>query len=367
MMGKMFASAAARWGDLLEDIPRPEIVAVADRNAPSMEWFKKNIPGLKTATQDYRELLGREDVDAVYCAVPHHLHEPIFTDIIRAGKHLMGEKPFGMDARANAAILSSLEEHPGVFCRCSSQFPFYPAMGRMIDWISAKRFGKIIEVKAGFLHSSDMNLRKPMNWKRMMELNGEYGCMGDLGMHILHVPARFGWMPRRLSSYLGDIVRERPDGKGGVARCDTYENADILCRAEDKDGNCFPMTFEMKRMSPGATNVWYLKVLGISASAFFSTDDPGAFCFLESAGAEQAWSRVNVGYRPQFKTVYDGILEFGVADAVLQMWAAFMAEFDGQEVKFGCVRPEETRMSHDILTAALRAHKNNAEVEVAND
>ncbi len=367
MMGKMFASAAARWGDLLEDIPRPEIIAVANRSAPPMEWFKKNILDLQLATQDYRELLAREDVDAVYCAVPHHLHEQIFTDCIRAGKHLMGEKPFGIDMQANQNILRALDGHPGVFCRCSSQFPFYPAMDRMIRWIAGKHFGKIIEVKAGFLHSSDMDLQKPVNWKRMKGLNGEYGCMGDLGMHIHHVPIRFRWTPVRAAAFLNDIVRERPDGQGGRAKCDTYENADILCRAEDMKGHSFPMAFEMKRMSPGATNIWYLKVLGTDASAFFSTDDPGAFHFLESDGSEQAWSRVSVGYRPQFKTVHDGILEFGVADAVLQMWAAFMAEFSGREVRFGCVRPEETQMSHAILTAALRAQQSNAEVEVCYD
>ena len=355
MMGKMFASAAFRWGELREDIMRIEIVAVANRSEPPMEWFKKNIPGLRLATCDYKELLKRDDVDAVYCAVPHYLHEQIYTDIIRAGKHLMGEKPFGIDAKANANILAALREHPDVFCRCSSQFVFYPAMKKMIDWVEQKRFGRMIEVRAGFLHSSDMDLNKTINWKRIKETNGEYGCMGDLGMHIQYIPIRYGWMPERVSAYLNNIVSERPDGRGGKVNCDTYENADLLCRAKDLEGNEFPMTFEMKRMSPGSTNVWYLKVLGTKASACFSTDDPGAFHFLAADEAEQAWSRVVVGYRPQFETINDGILEFGVADAVLQMWAAFMAEFSGREIAFGCARPEETAKSHAILSAALHS------------
>jgi predicted dehydrogenase len=364
MMGRMFASAAARWGDLLGDIPRPEIIAVANRSEPPMGWFKKNVPGLRLATSDYTEILKREDVDAVYCAVPHNQHEKVYTDIIRAGKHLMGEKPFGIDAQANANILAALAEKPDLFCRCSSQFAFYPGMKKMIDWIEKKRFGKIIEVRAGFLHSSDMDLNKPANWKRMKEKNGEYGCMGDLGMHIQYVPIRYGWVSERVSAYLNNIVTERPDGRGGMMRCDTYENADLLCRAKEPDGNEFPMTFEMKRMSPGSTNVWYLKVLGMKASACFSTDDPGAFSFLASDGTEQAWSRINVGYRPQFETIYDGILEFGVGDAVLQMWAAFMAEFAGREVAFGCARPEETAQSHAVLSAALRSYKERTQAEV---
>jgi len=48
-----------------------------------------------------------------------------------------------------------------VFVRCSSEFPFAPAMQRLCDMIEADEFGRIIEVEAGFLHSSDMDVNKP--------------------------------------------------------------------------------------------------------------------------------------------------------------------------------------------------------------
>ena len=365
LMGREFASAAARWMHILEDVMRPEIVAVADTNPAAMDWFAANIPTINFQTQDYKELLQREDVEAIYCAVPHFLHEKIYMDIIQAGKHLMGEKPFGIDQEANANILAALQKNPDVFCRCSSQFPFYPAMATLEDWIEKKEFGKIIEVKAGFLHSSDMDSNKPINWKRSRETNGEYGCMGDLGIHVQHVPLRFGWMPKSAYAILSDIICERPDGRGGMAPCDTYDNATILCRTEDKDGNEFPMTFEMKRLSPGSTNEWYIKVTGLLASAYFTTDDPGAFHYLKTGNTAQPWSRINLGYKPQFKSITGSIFEFGFSDAILQMWVAFMMEFEGKAVKFGCVRPEETRMSHSILTAALQSNKNHSEEIIA--
>lgn len=43
-------------------------------------------------------------------------------------------------------------------------------------------------MEAGFWHSSDLDPHKPINWKRQARFNGEYGCLGDLGMHILHIP-----------------------------------------------------------------------------------------------------------------------------------------------------------------------------------
>lgn len=367
LMGREFACAAARWMGILEDTVRPEIVAVADTNTQSMDWFVNHIPTVRFHTTDYKELLQLEDVDAVYCAVPHVLHERIYTDVIKAGKHLMGEKPFGIDREANRNILSALAGHPDVFCRCCSQFPFYPAMGVMEDWITSRKFGKIIEVKAGFLHSSDMDLNKTLNWKRNIEINGEYGCMGDLGIHVQHIPLRYGWMPGSVCAILGNIVSERPDGKGGKAPCNTWDNAALFCRTRDAEGWEFPMTLEMKRMSPGSTNEWYLKVHGLEASAYFTTDDPGAFHYLISGGPEQAWTRINVGYKPQFKSITGGIFEFGFGDAILQMWTAFMMEYEGKAVRFGCVRPDETRASHDILTAALKSHETRSEVTVDYD
>lgn len=356
LMGREFGSAAARWCHLLGDVPAPEIVGICDTNAASHAWFKDNFTSVRIVTQRYEDLLGSPDIEAIYCAVPHNLHERIYRDVIRAGKHLMGEKPFGIDLDANAKILEALEQNPRVFARCSSEFPYYPAAQRLVSWIREKRFGRILEVRAGFHHSSDMDVNKPMNWKRMVELNGEYGCMGDLGIHTEHIPFRVGWIPRSVYAVLSKIVSERPDGKGGKAPCLTWDNATLVCEARDEEGRSFPLTLETKRMAPGATNSWFIEVLGLQASARFSTADPKSFYFSETVGKEQPWCRVDLGYTPPVPAITGGIFEFGFADAVQQMWAAFLQELDGGTPQFGCFRPEETRLSHLLQTAALRSH-----------
>jgi hypothetical protein len=53
-----------------------------------------------------------------------------------------------------------------------------------------------------------MDLTKPINWKRTIEINGEYGCMGDLGIHTQHVPFRMGWIPKNVYAVLSDICKE---------------------------------------------------------------------------------------------------------------------------------------------------------------
>ena len=114
LMGREFASAAARWLHLVNPKAKPRIVAVCDTNPALMEWFSGHLGAIQTTT-DYRALLANPDVDAVYCAVPHVLHAELYPAILAAGKHLFGEKPFGMDAAQNATITGTVRDPAGDF------------------------------------------------------------------------------------------------------------------------------------------------------------------------------------------------------------------------------------------------------------
>ena len=62
LMGREFASAAARWCHFTDDIATPEIVAVCDRNEAAIKWFTDNFDSVVFTTEDYKELLARDDV-----------------------------------------------------------------------------------------------------------------------------------------------------------------------------------------------------------------------------------------------------------------------------------------------------------------
>ena len=362
LMGREFASAAARWCHLLDMDVRPEIIAVCNTSLQRTKWFTDHFPSIKQVTADYRQLLANPDVEAVYIAVPHDLHCDLYCDAVSAGKHLMGEKPFGIDRAANETILSCLAQHADILVRCSSEFPFFPALQRLGQMIEAGAFGQIIEAEAGFLHSSDLDRNKPINWKRMVERNGEYGCMGDLGMHVCHIPFRAGWVPQTVRAVLSNIVKERPDGQGGTVPCETWDNATLLCEAVDlAGGDPFPLTFKTQRIAPGEKNTYYVKILGTQASASFSTKNPKRLRLLQYANGEQVWGHLDMGHETAFPAITGGIFEFGFSDAILQMWAAFLHELNhGQPRRrfASCVTPQETALSHQLFTAALDSHQN---------
>lgn len=368
LMGREFASAAARWSHLLNLEFVPRIVAVCDTVPAALSWFTDNFSGVSQAVTNYQELLANPGVEAVYCAVPHNLHAEVYCDVICAGKHLMGEKPFGIDLAANTAILNALAEHPNVLARCSSEIPFYPGAQQIIRFLKEGRFGTIIELENGFWHSSDLDRQKPINWKRIAKYNGEYGCLGDLGMHVLHVPLRFGYAPRNVRAILSKIVRERPDKDGRLVPCDTWDNGILACEVV-ADGQGFPMLLSTKRISPGDTNTWFIRILGTEFSAEFSTKYPKTLRTMTyRQGSAQSWEARDLGYEAAYPTITGGIFEFGFSDAILQMWAAFCDELvngkAGMRQSFGCATPEETAQHHRVLTAALESQRTGRVIQL---
>lgn len=368
LMGREFASAAARWMHLLNLDFQPIITGICDVNAGLFDWFTANFDSIEISTTDYHDLLNSDRIDAIYCAVPHNLHEQVYSDIIRSGKHLLGEKPFGIDLAANRAILKVIEDHPQVVVRCSSQFPYYPGAVRVLEMIRKQAFGQIIEVEVGFLHSSDINPNKPINWKRVVEINGEYGCMGDLGLHVLHVPLRSGWKPKNVRALLSNIVRQRYNKAGELVPCDTWDNALLTCEVDTEQGS-FPMTLKTYRIAPGETNTWYINIYGTALSVRFSTRYPKSlFTMAYQAGGKQQWSEESLGYEGTYPAITGGIFEFGFPDSILQMWAAFCDELvngrDGMSQPLYCATPQETAAHHAVLTAALESYQRAAVVAV---
>ena len=78
LMGREFASAAARWCHLPDMDVKPEIVAICDASEKIMEWYTQNFSTIKQTTKNYKELLANKEVEAVYIAVPHNLHAEFY-------------------------------------------------------------------------------------------------------------------------------------------------------------------------------------------------------------------------------------------------------------------------------------------------
>ncbi len=357
LMGRELAAVCGRWLHLVDHPVRPSVVAVADLNPAALSWFEQ-VPTIETLTDSWRQLVEDPSLDVLYIAVPHDAHEEIYTAAAAAGKDFLAEKPFGIDLAAAERIAEAVDS-AGVFVRVSSEMPFFPGALRAFDFARSGALGEIIEVRSAFLHSSDIDRAKPINWKRRSQTCGAIGVMGDLGLHVAHVPLRLGYAPSAIYALLEDIVTERPASAGSSekVRCDTWDNALITMRGrQSTTDRTFPMVWETKRIAPGNMNTWVFEAQGMDGGVRFSTRTPAYFERFRRDGSEQIWEQIQPGNVSAWPMVSGAIFEFGFADALLQMWASFLAERAGAlGDSFGTATVAEVVESHRVFDAAARS------------
>lgn len=357
LMGRELAAVCGRWSQLIDHPSAPQVVAVADPNPAAREWFRR-VATVETFAEDWRPLVADDSIDVLYLAVPHNLHEELYVSAAAAGRDYLGEKPFGIGLGAAERILAALQTSES-FVRVSSEFPFFPGAQRAIAYAASGALGDILDVRSQFAHSSDIDRTKSINWKRRVETCGQIGVMGDLGVHVAHVPLRLGYRPETVYAMLDNVVTERPGPDGALVPCDTWDNALLACRVPTgpaAEGRRFSMLWETRRIAPGQMNSWSFEALGMEGGVRFSTRTPTTLQRFVRRDGEQVWEEVQPGNVSAWPTISGGIFEFGFSDALLQMWASYLAERAGAlGDRFGCATPEEALEAHRVFDAALRS------------
>jgi predicted dehydrogenase len=366
LMGRELAVVCGRWSQLVDHPAHPEVVAVADPNPAALEWFGR-VSSVDVLTDDWRALVDDPIIDVLYLAVPHNLHEQIYVAAAEAGKDFLGEKPFGINLSAAERIVTAIDASTS-FVRVSSELPYFPGAQRAFAYAASGALGDILDVRAGFAHSSDIDRSKPINWKRRAETCGEIGVMGDLGMHVAHVPLRLGWRPQTVYAMLDNVVTERSGPDGAPVLCDTWDNALLALRTPSTpthDSRRFTMLWETRRIAPGQMNSWWFEAVGMEGGVRFTTRQPTVIHRFSRRDGEQIWEEVQPGYSSVWPAVTGGIFEFGFLDALLQMWAAYFAEREGKlGSRFGTATPQEALLAHRVFDAALRSDATASVVEV---
>jgi len=185
--------------------------------------------------------------------------------------------------------------------------------------------------------------------------------MWHLVVRACHVPRRAGWRPNldRMHAVLSNVITERWSDKSRTEKvpCQTWDNATLLMETTDPaSGDVFPWTLRTCRIAPGEKNSWYVQINGERACARWNSREPKILERLHDEGGGQTWRRMQTGCDTPHPTISGPIFEFGSSPMLCCTRGIFVHE--PPSLFTGCVRPEETILSHEISTAALRARQN---------
>jgi predicted dehydrogenase len=122
------------------------VVAVGSRAKVSADRFADAL-GVPTRHGSYEALVADPDVDVVYVATPHPMHHDNAVLALRAGKPVLVEKPFTMNAD-EARDVARVARDAGLFCMEAMWTRFLPHVAVIRDWVGAGRLGEIVTVTA---------------------------------------------------------------------------------------------------------------------------------------------------------------------------------------------------------------------------
>jgi predicted dehydrogenase len=139
---------AAAFATDVQLLPEAEIVAVGSRTRAAAEAFADRF-AIPRRHDSYAALVADDDIDAVYIATPHPGHRPHGLLAIRAGKAVLVEKPFAMNAAETRELIAEARERR-TFLMEAMWTRFLPHVVRVRELVAAGRLGEIRSLTADF-------------------------------------------------------------------------------------------------------------------------------------------------------------------------------------------------------------------------
>ncbi len=130
------------------------------------------------------ELLADARVHSVHVNTPNRFHLSQTAAALRAGKHVLCEKPLAMDSRESAQLVKLAVEHPQQVTGVNYNVRFYPLCHEARDLIARGEVGRIFHITGSvaqdwLLHDTDFN------WRTLAEEGGTLRALADIGSHWL--------------------------------------------------------------------------------------------------------------------------------------------------------------------------------------
>ncbi|MFS8477848.1 MAG: Gfo/Idh/MocA family oxidoreductase [Micromonosporaceae bacterium] len=319
MVGYAFMGAvhshAWRTVNRVFDLPvTVRMVAVCGRDEAKVSAAAVRL-GWDGHTTDWRELVGRDDIDVIDICTPGDSHAEIAIAALDAGKHVLCEKPLANSVTEAHAMVAAAERAraAGVRAMCGFNYRRVPAVALMRHMVADGRLGVIRHVRAAYLQDWIVDPQFPLVWRLRRDKAGS-GALGDIGAHIIDLTQYVtGQRIVGVSALTETFVTERPlpaeasglaataggteptDGDGAARATGPVTVDDAALFVARLDGGAVA-TYEATRFATGRKNGLRVEINGSLGSVAFNLERLNELEFYDATapGREQGFTRILV-------------------------------------------------------------------------
>ncbi len=255
--------------------------------------------GFEFFTDDYRELLARDDIDAVSICTPNNLHETMMLDALKAGKHVYIDKPLSI-SNDSANRLMKAAQDSNLTCQMVMNCRFWPSTMGAKQLMEEGRIGTITSFRINYLHSGSVDENKPISWKQDLDVCGG-GVLFDLGSHALDMLYWLCGEVNKIFCRTNNLYNKRPT-KGGEATSNLGDDMALML-VELKDGAIG--TVEASKIATGANDELSFEINGTKGAVRWNSMDANWLHYFDNTlpesplGGMRGWTRIEcVGRYP---------------------------------------------------------------------
>jgi len=157
-----------------------DVVALAEARADLAKVKARELK-IPKAYGDYKELLKDPEVEVVHNCTPNFLHFQITGDALKAGKHVVSEKPLAMNSKESAKLVQ-LAEAKGLVNAIDFNYRNYPLIQEAAEMVRKKELGQIYAIHGSYLQDW-LYLDTDYNWRLEPERSGASRAVADIGSH----------------------------------------------------------------------------------------------------------------------------------------------------------------------------------------
>ncbi|MEX0929428.1 MAG: Gfo/Idh/MocA family oxidoreductase [Balneolales bacterium] len=271
-MGRTHTNGYKRIGDFFPELGyRPVLKAVCSRTEDKVRAFAEQW-GYESYETDWKDLVARDDIDAVDICTPNNMHAEVAIAAAEAGKMILCEKPLARTV-AEAQPMVDAVEKAGVSNTVWYNYRRIPAVSLIKNIVESGKLGRIFHYRTNFLQDFTINPDVPQGGEALWRLDKDSagsGVTGDLLAHCIDTAMWLNGGIKDVSAVTETFVKERVHQDTGKMQNVSIDDA-CLFHCHFDNGSLG--LFEATRYARGHKALYTLEINGEHASLRWDLHD----------------------------------------------------------------------------------------------